>query len=170
MKTSRLVYIGLIALTGLWCAGILAAPMLAYMGNQTGSHEFYSFFGRICHQQDWRSFHLHGEKFGVCIRCSAIYFSFFVGVVLYPVVRRIRKLRESPRVFLLIISAPMILDVCMNVLGLVQSTTTSRLVTGSIFGFFIPWFMIPSLEEAVQQIRKKNMKMSGDVEYVGKTE
>jgi hypothetical protein len=71
---------------------------------------------------------------------------------------------------LLLIAAPMVIDVCLSFTGLVQSTTLSRVMTGSIFGFFAPWFIVPPLVEAVHQLKsKKKINRTGEVEYVGKT-
>ncbi len=55
----------------------------------------YFFFGRICHQIDARSFHLNGIKFAVCERCSLIYFGAFVGVLIFPFLRR-EIVRSNP--------------------------------------------------------------------------
>jgi hypothetical protein len=53
---------------------------------------------------------------------------------------------------------------------LVHSTTISRVVTGAVFGFFAPWFILPPLVEAIHQLKMKNkINRSGEVEYVGKT-
>ncbi len=170
MKTTKYVYILFTALAGLWCAGILAAPYFVHGSAANESRELYTFFSRVCHQQDARSFHLCGEKFGVCIRCTALYFSYFIGLLLYPVVRSLRYLSFPSYKLFLVIVAPMIIDVCLNLTGLVHSTTLSRIVSGAMFGFFAPWFILPPLVEAMHQIKiKKKINRSGEIEYVGKT-
>jgi uncharacterized membrane protein len=170
MKATRIIYTALVVLTGMWCAGILAAPFFLHSSAAGEARELYAFFSRVCHQQDVRSFHLCGEKFGVCIRCTALYFSFFAGLLLYPVIRSLRHLSLPSYKLLLLIAAPMVIDVCLSFTGLVQSTTLSRVMTGSIFGFFAPWFIVPPLVEAVHQLKsKKKINRTGEVEYVGKT-
>jgi uncharacterized membrane protein len=170
MRATKTIYTVLVVLTGIWCAGILAAPYFLHSSATGEARELYAFFSRVCHQQDARSFHLCGEKFGVCIRCTALYFSFFAGLLLYPVVRSLRHLSLPSHKFLLAIAAPMVLDVCLNLAGLVHSTTLSRVITGTVFGFFAPWFILPPLVEAVHQLKsKKKISRTGEVEYVGKT-
>jgi uncharacterized membrane protein len=168
MRATRTIYIVLLMFTGMWCAGILAAPFLMNSSAAGEARELYAFFSRVCHQQDSRSFHLNGEKFGVCIRCTALYFSFFAGLLLFPVIRSLRHLSLPSYKFLLAIAAPMVIDVCLNLTGLIHSTVLSRVVSGAIFGFFAPWFILPSLIEAIHQLRKKKTKTLGEVEYVGK--
>lgn len=67
----------LLAGATLWCAGIIAAPLL-------GLPSVYHFFSIICHQDPARSWRLFGEPLPVCIRCASIYFAFtaslWVGV------------------------------------------------------------------------------------------
>ncbi|HVN48700.1 MAG TPA: DUF2085 domain-containing protein [Bacteroidota bacterium] len=170
MNVTRIAYIVLVLLTGLWCAGIFAAPLFLHSAVANESRALYAFYSLVCHQLDARSFHVCGEKFGVCIRCTALYFSFFAGLIFYPFIRSFHKLSlPSKKIFLLIL-APMLIDVCLNVVGLVHSTTLSRVGSGMIFGFFAPWFIFPSLVEAVHQIIVNiKTKTSGEVEYGGKT-
>jgi len=154
----------------MWCAGILAAPLLMYAGEKGEAQDVYAFYSRVCHQQDTRSFHLCNEKIGVCIRCAAIYFSFFAGVILYPVVRSLRRLSFPSYKLLIACAAPMMLDVCLSVAGIVHSTAVSRAISGTVFGFFAPWFILPQLIEAVHQLKwKKKIQRTGEMEYVGKT-
>jgi uncharacterized membrane protein len=61
--------------SGLWCCLILAAPLLR-------EPSLYAIFSAICHQQATRSWHVWGEPFAVCIRCSSIYCGFFFGSLL----------------------------------------------------------------------------------------
>jgi hypothetical protein len=67
-STNIKIYLIITFLVALWCAGILAAPMLTHAGLHGSADIVYSFFSRICHQNDAHSFHVEGEKFGVCIR------------------------------------------------------------------------------------------------------
>jgi uncharacterized membrane protein len=167
MRTTRTVYMMFVMLTGMWCAGILAAPFFVHGNAADGSRELYAFYSRVCHQQDGRSFHLCGEKLGVCIRCTALYFSFFAGVLLYPVVRSLQRLLLPSYKLLIASATPMMIDVCLNAAGIMHSNTLSRVVSGMVFGFFASWFILPSLIEAVHQLlKKKNLKL-GDMDYAG---
>src|SRR5262245_55406773 len=66
-------YAALLAGATLWCLSIVVAPML-------GLPWVYVFFSRICHQDPSRSWHLAGETFAVCIRCTSTYFAFTVSL------------------------------------------------------------------------------------------
>jgi uncharacterized membrane protein len=59
----------------IWCLAIFAAPVFSL-----GS--LYLFFSIICHQLPARSWQIHGEQLGLCIRCTSISVGFLMGLVL----------------------------------------------------------------------------------------
>jgi uncharacterized membrane protein len=160
MNLYRRYYILLIVLTAVWCVGFLLAPALKHAGTSgLGSSEIlYSFYGKICHQLDARSFHLAGEKWGVCIRCAAIYLSFFCALLTIPLWRSVKNLRVPPLWVLVLILSPMIADVVLNDLGLFPSSMLSRTATGLILGFGLTLFVVPSYLEACLQIEHRVRK------------
>jgi len=141
-RTYAVILLGAI----LWCSAIVLAPLLG--GSSGIGAGLYAFFEPICHQMDDRSFHLAGHPLGVCMRCSAIYFSFLAGVVLYPAVRRIGQPKIPGRTWLVLAAAPMLLDVVADVVGMHTSTPVTRLVSGSMFGFLIAFTILPAALEA----------------------
>jgi uncharacterized membrane protein len=144
--TYRLFLVG----TLIWSAAIAAAPIVFLMtdpGSSSGSL-LYSFFGSVCHQVSARSFHIGGEPFAVCERCTSIYFAFTAGLLVYPRV----SLRLRPAVILLWALAPMVTDVLLSALGVHSSTLFTRVVSGSIFGFLIPACIIPAAQQAAMEI------------------
>jgi uncharacterized membrane protein len=172
MKDSYKIYFVVCLAVGLWCFSILAAPLAASTGFEPVAKELYSFFGHICHQNDARSFHLEGNKFGVCIRCSAIYFGFFAGLLIAPLAGFFHRKRTPSSSLFIFVTLPMVLDVVLNHLGVHSSTLLTRLITGGLFGSAMPWWVIPILTEAVQQVLrlKKNQPIdSGVYPYVRKT-
>ncbi len=211
MEITRRVYFILLSLVAVWCGLIIAAPLINGVSESAGSL-VYQFFSRICHQLDERSFHLAGGKFAVCIRCSAIYFAFFAGIVLYPFVnitlRRRRGatapsqknllignlpvptknvgtpllqqggekssslLRPLPsRRWLLLALLPMLVDVFLGFTGIHASTDITRLVTGSLFGVVLPWYILPVLFESLESLSKHWIRTSkGEPSYARKTE
>lgn len=173
MSTSTRLRVLIIALVVLWCAGIFVAPILKHAGKEELANICYSFFSRVCHQDDARSFHLEGEKFGVCIRCSAIYFSFLIGLVLVLALKfSLISKSARPLVFLVAIS-PMLIDIVMNDLNIISSTTISRVVTGAVFGVSMSWFVAPLLVEACLQIlnrTKTQLSSTGVFHNVQKTQ
>jgi uncharacterized membrane protein len=164
MNTSitKKLYILITLLVAVWCAGILAAPALAHAGFHGFADISYSIFSRVCHQNDAHSFHLEGEKFGVCVRCSAIYFGFLSGLLLLPFSGTRRWTRTPNPKFLIAVMVPMAVDVELNVSGIHFSTILTRVATGLLFGSVMPWYIIPLLGEACSQLSAKTKIHSPD--------
>jgi uncharacterized membrane protein len=156
------VYVIITLLVALWCAGIVAAPMLKHTGLQSSGDVAYRFFSRVCHQDDARSFHLEGEKFGVCIRCSAIYFGFLAGLLLRPLFGVLKRSTLPKRALMIAVIIPMLVDAALNVVGVHASTTLTRVATGLLFGSVMPWFIVPFLAEACSQLIDKKKIQSPD--------
>jgi uncharacterized membrane protein len=72
-----------------WCLADFAAPVYH-------SVPIYYFFSTFCHQLASRSWHIHGEPLGLCVRCTAISLGFFAGLLLCG--------RPSPRAFRLAVA------------------------------------------------------------------
>jgi len=167
------IYIIVSLLVILWCAGILSAPLLRHADLNGSADIVYSFFSRICHQVDARSFHIDGEKFGVCIRCSAIYFGFLAVLLLMPFLGAFKRTRIPKPMLMIAVIIPMFIDVVLNDTGLHASTTMTRIATGLLFGSVLPWYIVPVLIEAcLQLINKKKIHSpdSGVCTYVRKTQ
>lgn len=173
MKTSIRLYIIFTVLVSLWCIGILAAPLLKHAGWMQSADMLYSFFSRICHQDDARSFHVDGEKIGVCIRCSAIYFGFFLGLITLPLSRALKRKNIPAMGFFLLAVLPMVVDAVLNATGIQASTPMTRVITGALFGMSMPWFVVPIFIEACLQLNSRNKNHSPDsgaVRYARKTQ
>lgn len=166
MDTTRRTYIAMLSLVALWCGMVVAAPLLGGVSEGTAS-AVYKFFSRICHQLEERSFHIAGGQFAVCIRCSAIYFAFFLGVMVYGAVRGLANRSTPPLYLLSVASFPMLVDVLLNITGIHASTNATRLVTGSLFGFALPWYVLPVLFESLSGISRPS---KGEPFYARKAE
>lgn len=161
MDRSGTTYTLLLALTFLWCAGIVAAPLLR-ASESAGSPSLYALFGGVCHQFPDRSFHLIGEPLAVCMRCTAIYAGFLAGLILYPLLAR--RFSLPPHPWLLAVAlAPMALDAGLNAAGILSSSMWSRIVTGGMAGLVLPWYLVPVLHEALHQLfqRKRGTVHAG---------
>ena len=154
MKYSKNITIIAALLVACWCAGILAAPVLLSAGDHSSAHALYAFYGRVCHQDDARSFHCAGEKFGVCIRCTAIYFSFLAATLLLLFRMPKRYDERTLRRTIIVAALPMIIDALLDVSGLHASTTLTRIVSGAVFGGVMPWILFPLFLEALRQLRR----------------
>jgi uncharacterized membrane protein len=173
MKSSIRLYSFFTVLVALWCIGILAAPLLKHAGWTQSADMLYSFFSRVCHQDDARSFHVEGEKIGVCIRCSAIYFGFFLGLITLPLSRALKRKNVPAMGFFLFAVLPMVVDAVLNAAGIHASTPMTRVITGALFGISMPWFVVPIFIEACLQLNHRNKNHSPDsgvVRYDRKTQ
>lgn len=144
-KYQKVIYSVILGIGLLWCGGIITAPLLADSNGVTGkiSETLYSFYSKSCHQLDERSFHIHEHKFGVCSRCTSIYFAFLFGTIIYPFVRRLSNI-ELPSIWLLFIPAGLLLiDVGLDIADVFKNTFITREITGAIIGSVLPFFIIP---------------------------
>ncbi len=172
MDSSRRVYLLFFVFAALWCSLILAAPFFQNLSEHTTSVAavIYKFFARICHQLDERSFHLNGEKWAVCIRCSAIYFAFLAGLLSFPFLMGFDN-RKSPAVIWLAVAClPMVLDVALSVSGIHPSTAITRLATGVALGVVLPFYILPPLFDAMSTRSQHVTPAKGEPVYARKTE
>jgi uncharacterized membrane protein len=122
-------YVVLLAGSTLWCLSILAGPI-------TRSSAIYSFFAMICHQDPSRSWHIFGEQFPVCIRCTSIYFGFLAALCL----------RLSPKTQWL--RAALVLMLFEFVFArLILDAAVFRSFTGILFGIAAAPFVLRGIEE-----------------------
>lgn len=154
MENNKRTYTILVLLTALWCTGILLAPAL-HGTNPLVSSILYSAYSPVCHQIDNHCFHLFGVKWGVCARCSSIYFSFFGSLLLFPFLRRLSVPAFPDRWWVALALTPMILDVTLNFTGIHSSTPLTRTITGLLFGAVLPLYIVPPLLEGVAQLRSQ---------------
>lgn len=105
----------------------------------------YQVFAPLCHQMPKRSFHLEGLPLAVCARCAGVYAGSVLGLLVYPLWRRIDNQSMPHRLWLLPALAPMAIDAVGGALGLVQGTNLLRAATGAFSGAVIAWFILPGL-------------------------
>jgi uncharacterized membrane protein len=115
----------------------------------------YTVYRPTCHQLPERSFFLAGYKVAVCARCSALYVSFWSVGVLYGLARWIWPQRApvwpaQALKWVLIASAPLIVDGLTQLVGLHESTNVLRTVTGVLCGGAAAWFIYPNLHIGFQ--------------------
>ena len=172
MDNPKRIYFVFLVATLAWCLSIIGAPVLHGIGGRVfepfGNILYYG-FSRICHQIDARSLHLLGAKFGVCVRCTSIYFSFLAGVVFYPFVRPLKFEKLPDPRWIIFAVLPMVVDAVLNDLGILQSNELSRIVTGSISGFVFAFFIVPLFVEASNQLLA-HRTLQGDSRYARKTQ
>ncbi len=168
MEFSRRTYRILLALVALWCGGMLLAPLLGAVAPGLSAF-LYSLYSPVCHQMDARSFHLFGEKLGVCSRCFTIYWGFLLSLAVYPVVRQLNSTALPKRRWIALAILPMLVDVCLSLFGLHESTLVTRGITGLLFGLIMPFYLLPPLLEGIAQLRDQHIARGGFF-YARKTE
>lgn len=144
----------------LWCAGIIAAPAAAVF---TGAHSLvseilYSFYHPVCHQFASHSFSIAGNTFAVCERCTAIYFSFFLGITAAGFFTMDRLTKYPPIWILIAASFPMMLDAVLPWVTGYQPDALSRTATGTFFGFGLSLLLRRSLIEIISHMRSSSRK------------
>ncbi|MBN2318809.1 MAG: DUF2085 domain-containing protein [Acidobacteria bacterium] len=154
MKYAKITYSVILVGGALWCAAIVLTPMLAASPGISGAAGkiFYAFFNSICHQINERSFFIDGMPFAVCSRCSAIYFGFFIGILIYPFTRSIGRPEMPSRLFLVAACIPMIVDAFPWRFDMYEATLASRAITGGIVGFTLAFFIVPAAIQAVSEL------------------
>jgi uncharacterized membrane protein len=131
----------------LWVILIVFAPMFAANGNSSFSQPIYAFFSYICHQIDGRSFHIHEHHFAVCSRCFGVYLGLFVGIIVYPIFRRIEEIEPLPRIWLFLAMIPIGIDWSLGFFEIWGNTHLSRFITGAILGIACGIFLLPAFAD-----------------------
>ncbi|MBA2340285.1 MAG: DUF2085 domain-containing protein [Pyrinomonadaceae bacterium] len=143
-----------------WCItltiGLLAvgacvlAPVSAAHNYPLLSEVIYKGFSRLCHQIPERSFHVDDHPFAVCARCFGLYAGFAIGVVLYPLLRSLRKRDTPARVWLILAALPTTVDFALGFSGLWENTHLSRSMTGALLGAVAAFYVVPGLVDVSQ--------------------
>ncbi len=135
-----------LAVVFVWVGLIVLAP--AARDNTWGiASPLYTFFSYICHQLPERSLHLGENPMAVCSRCFGVYFGLLVGLLIYPLWRRIDDIEPLPRVWLFLSLVPIGIDWSLTVFGIWENTHASRFVTGLILGIACATYIVPAIVE-----------------------
>src|SRR6476661_1026289 len=94
----------------LWMLSIISAPVARANGFEAVASPIYTFFGYLCHQMSWRSYHIGEYAFAVCARCFGFYGGFFLGLVIYPLLRPLSNTEPYARFWLFLAMIPMGVD------------------------------------------------------------
>jgi uncharacterized membrane protein len=126
-----------------WTAGIFVFPIAMHFGILPAP-AFISrlIYSPVCHQDPARSFFIFGLPLSVCARCTAIYISFAVLMVVFMAahIKTIPYARYS-----LLLLLPMLLDVGLDISALSDSTLASRISTGTMAGIGLAVFLANAL-------------------------
>ena len=141
-----------------WSALIVLAPAAQAYGASELSGSLYGFFSYICHQLPDRSFHVGEHKFGVCSRCTGVYFGLVAGLLIYPLFRKFNETRPFPRIWLILAMVPMAIDFSLTYFGYWENTHFTRVTTGLILGIACSLFIVPALAEIAELLLMKQRR------------
>ena len=140
-----LVWLTTAMLTLAFVSLVVVAPVVLAHGHNSSAFVLYEMFRHVCHQIPERAFYVEGYPLAVCARCAGIYFGFAAGVLLYPLVRSLRRGDAPARKWLLIALAPTLLDFALGISGIWENTHLSRSVTGALLGAVGAFYVVPGL-------------------------
>ena len=143
------------ATVALWCFLLVLAPVLAHVEMVAPSGILYLFFSKICHQQASRSFFIFGKQMAVCSRCTALYFGFLFGTLLYPLLQRTMKDLPPPKILLFLAAIPIVLDFSLGGMGIIENTFLTRSITGLMLGSIVSFYIVPGLKNIFMEFSKK---------------
>jgi uncharacterized membrane protein len=149
---STLTYVVVLLLAVLWVGGILYVPIAVAGGTISIASALSHAYGQVCHQIPERSFHLFGRPLGVCSRCSGIYVGYLLGLLIYPLVRALKR-EDAPNPFwLLIAMTPMAFDFTGGYIGLFEDSILLRAATGLIAGAALVFYTLPGVVSQARSI------------------
>jgi uncharacterized membrane protein len=134
-----------------WFVAVLLAPLLRAAGSPALARPIYALFSVLCHQDPNRSFAVGGHPLACCHRCAAIYGASAAAGLGYATLRG--KLRPARPYELAALLVPVVVDVLGGMAGLWESTTVSRLATGTLAGLALVWLLYPYLDAGFTRIQ-----------------
>ncbi len=158
------VWLILLAGSLFFTVAIIGAPLALTRSNTATAFIIYEAFSHLCHQLPERSYYIAGQKFAVCARCTGIYSGFVAGVIMYPLVRSLRRIDAPDRKWLFLAALPLALDFILSFLEVWENTHTSRLLTGMILGAVAVFYVIPGLVDvAINRLWASERQVSDPV-------
>lgn len=135
------------AATVLVMIAVIAAPLAQASNHLALSSFIYKTFSFLCHQIPERSFHVAGQQFAVCSRCTGLYAGFTIAILTFPLFRPLRN-TDTPRIIWLFASAlPLAIDFSLTYFGIWQNNHFTRFTTGALFGAVAAIFILPGVIE-----------------------
>lgn len=133
-------------------AAVVAAPLAQASNHLAFSSAIYQAFSYLCHQIPERSFHLAGEQFAVCSRCTGLYAGFTLATLTYPLFRSLRSTDTPKIIWLFASAAPLAIDFSLTYFGIWQNNHFTRFTTGALFGAVAAIFVLPGAIELASYV------------------
>lgn len=153
---SQILYLFLVFLISLNLFPILA-PILLHFEKIESSQAIYTIYSFFCHQQHWKSIHIHDHQVAWCTRDMFIWGSILITLIIVL----FRKVRPLGFFWLVIYSIPMLLDGGLQTVAAIMGYSDSsafyvsnnffRMITGTIFGSGFGLYMFPRMKSLILQ-------------------
>jgi len=127
----------------------LAVPFLFYLGLDSIARPIFFSLHYICAQIPSHSFYLFGYQLGLCARNFSIYFSMFLGSLIFVLSKK--RIPGIPWWMWILLSLPMAWDGFTQMFGLRESTWELRVITGVLFGLGSVWFALPLMHKTLME-------------------
>ena len=134
---------------------IITAPLASAFGYTSFASSIYKTFSFVCHQIPERSFHLTGNKFAVCSRCTGLYSGFAIAVLAYPLARSLKKTATPSIVWLILAALPLAIDFSLGYFNVWSNTHASRFSTGALFSAATVFYVLLGLIEIAGKLAKR---------------
>ncbi len=156
-----IVYFSLLLAAILWNLAIVMAPWTWAHGATGVASILYSLFSPLCHQRADRSFFWVGHHFAACQRCTGIYLGALLGILAFPVFVSLSsgwfnqefRAVTPPRIWLWLALALVTADAGGEILGVRQTTPSSRFLTGMVCGIVAAFYLLPPILEIFSRKR-----------------
>lgn len=127
-----IVYLIFLILSLIWLLIIFTGPYLATFGNdfELLLQLYYLCFKLICHQIPERSYFIFDHQMPVCVRCLGIYTGLPIGLIIYPLFKRLNNTILPPFKYMWIFFAPILIDGTAQTFHFYSSSHYIRLFTG----------------------------------------
>ena len=135
----------------------LLTPVLAYFGVEPLAGFLFRSFHSICEQVPSHALFIFGHQIALCSRNFSLYGSIWLGSMLFRFFKG--RVKPLPWYLLVLFLLPMALDGGTQLFGLRESTLFLRVVTGTLFGLGGCWFLLPFIQQAVDESRPETMTM-----------
>ena len=138
----------------LWIGAIFLAP---YLKSTTSPWNavLYAVFSPVCHQNPSRSFLCFGYPLSVCARCLGVYFGFFTGIVLIPILKGFSSLSFPKIKTLFLVSLPIGIDTLGNLLQIWSTPNWLRFCFGFVWGTILPFYFIHGISDMIIHLTER---------------
>lgn len=133
---------------------IIVAPVAQSHGHAQFATSIYQTFSFVCHQIPERSFHLAGNKFAVCSRCTGLYSGFAIAVLAYPLARSLKNTTTPSILWLVLAALPLAVDFSLGYFNIWANTHASRFGTAALFSSTTVFYILPGLIEIGGRLAK----------------